>query len=114
MRMVLIALVLAGAVAMPAMAHGGGLNACGCHFNRKTGECHCHRPRACGCECEPPACTNDLGVADLGLGAGEPPEGARPGTPPEAEPPTTTAPTLDAHEDSQYKPVSAGGCGVER
>lgn len=21
--------------------HGGGLNACGCHFNRKTGGCHC-------------------------------------------------------------------------
>jgi hypothetical protein len=39
-----------------AWAHGGGLNACGCHFNRKTGECHCHRPRTCGCTCEPPSC----------------------------------------------------------
>lgn len=36
--------------------HGGGLNGCGCHFNRKTGECHCHRPRACGCECQPGSC----------------------------------------------------------
>ena len=36
--------------------HGGGLNACGCHFNRKTGECHCHRPRACGCSCQPYTC----------------------------------------------------------
>ena len=36
--------------------HGGGLNACGCHFNRKTGECHCHRPRACGCACQPSNC----------------------------------------------------------
>jgi hypothetical protein len=24
-------------------AHGGGLNAEGCHYNRKTGEYHCHR-----------------------------------------------------------------------
>lgn len=30
---------------MPAMgfAHGGGLNADGCHTNRKTGDYHCHR-----------------------------------------------------------------------
>ena len=25
------------------MAHGGGLNAEGCHNNRKTGDYHCHR-----------------------------------------------------------------------
>ena len=37
-------------------AHGGGLNKCGCHFNRKTGECHCHQDRGCGCECEPSRC----------------------------------------------------------
>jgi hypothetical protein len=36
--------------------HGGGLNGCGCHFNRKTGECHCHQPRACGCSCQPGYC----------------------------------------------------------
>ncbi|WP_036271219.1 excalibur calcium-binding domain-containing protein [Methyloversatilis universalis] len=24
-------------------AHGGGLNAEGCHHNRKTGDYHCHR-----------------------------------------------------------------------
>lgn len=50
----------AGTVARPCTAgpheHGGGLNGCGCHFNRKTGECHCHRPRACGCECQPGSC----------------------------------------------------------
>lgn len=26
-----------------AIAHGGGLNAEGCHTNRKTGDYHCHR-----------------------------------------------------------------------
>ena len=29
-----------------AFAHGGGLDASGCHTNRKTGEYHCHRPAA--------------------------------------------------------------------
>lgn len=38
------------------LEHGGGLNACGCHFNRKTGECHCHQPRGCGCPCQPVSC----------------------------------------------------------
>lgn len=27
----------------PAFAHPGGLNAQGCHTNRKTGDYHCHR-----------------------------------------------------------------------
>lgn len=26
-------------------AHSGGLNASGCHNNRKTGEYHCHQPQ---------------------------------------------------------------------
>lgn len=29
-------------------AHGGGLNADGCHTNRKTGDYHCHRSPASG------------------------------------------------------------------
>ena len=29
-----------------ALAHGGGLNAKGCHTNRKTGDYHCHRAPA--------------------------------------------------------------------
>jgi hypothetical protein len=29
--------------ALPALAHPGGLNAEGCHDNRKTGDYHCHR-----------------------------------------------------------------------
>lgn len=37
-------------VGSPAAAHPGGLNASGCHNNRKTGDYHCHRsgsaPRA--------------------------------------------------------------------
>ena len=33
-------------VAGAALAHGGGLNAEGCHTNRKTGEYHCHRAPA--------------------------------------------------------------------
>lgn len=28
-----------------ALAHGGSLNAEGCHNNRKTGDYHCHRAR---------------------------------------------------------------------
>jgi len=37
-------------------AHGGGLNRCGCHHDRRTGSCHCHRNRGCGCECQPTRC----------------------------------------------------------
>lgn len=33
-------------VSVAAMAHGGGLNADGCHTNRKTGDYHCHRAPA--------------------------------------------------------------------
>ena len=34
---------LAGFMATQAHAHPGGLNAEGCHNNRKTGDYHCHR-----------------------------------------------------------------------
>ncbi len=37
------ALLAWGTPAAPAFAHGGGLNAEGCHNNRKTGDYHCHR-----------------------------------------------------------------------
>ena len=30
-------------LASPAYPHGGGLDAYGCHYNRKTGGYHCHR-----------------------------------------------------------------------
>ena len=38
-----VALALSGAPLMPTLAHPGGLNAEGCHNNRKTGGYHCHR-----------------------------------------------------------------------
>lgn len=34
---------LLACVAGPAFSHGGGLDADGCHTNRKTGDYHCHR-----------------------------------------------------------------------
>jgi len=38
------ALMVALAIASPgALPHSGGLDASGCHTNRKTGEYHCHR-----------------------------------------------------------------------
>ncbi|MCA9610457.1 MAG: hypothetical protein KC619_32900 [Myxococcales bacterium] len=43
-------------LASSAEAHGGGLNRCGCHHDRRSGECHCHRDRGCGCECQPDRC----------------------------------------------------------
>jgi len=45
MRVLLIAALFVLPVAVPpaAVAHGGGLNAEGCHNNRKTGDYHCHR-----------------------------------------------------------------------
>src|SRR5687768_9304235 len=36
---------LATIASLPAYAHPGGLNAKGCHNNRKTGDFHCHRAR---------------------------------------------------------------------
>ncbi len=55
MRFLLLAVGLA--FATPALAHGGGLNHCGCHINHKTGDCHCHRNYgACDCKCRPPSC----------------------------------------------------------
>jgi hypothetical protein len=44
----MLALGMAGLTAVPlqAFAHGGGLDAQGCHHNRKTGDYHCHRAQA--------------------------------------------------------------------
>lgn len=42
-------------------AHGGGLNAEGCHTNRRTGDYHCHRAPA-----SPPPASRFAGQADSG------------------------------------------------
>ena len=39
----LVAGMLPVAAVTPASAHPGGLNAQGCHNNRRTGDYHCHR-----------------------------------------------------------------------
>ena len=41
-----IAAVLLIASAQPATPHSGGTNADGCHTNRRTGDYHCHTPKA--------------------------------------------------------------------
>ena len=45
MRVLLVAVLIALPSFYPSatLAHGGGLNAEGCHNNRKTGDYHCHR-----------------------------------------------------------------------
>jgi len=44
MRLTSAALVLAISLSpLVASAHPGGLNAAGCHNNRRTGDYHCHR-----------------------------------------------------------------------
>jgi hypothetical protein len=42
-RIVTAILLLCTTFAPPAQSHPGGLNAEGCHNNRKTGDYHCHR-----------------------------------------------------------------------
>jgi hypothetical protein len=49
MKITAFALVVAVPIIAPgpiAHAHGGGLNAQGCHNNRQTGDYHCHRAPA--------------------------------------------------------------------
>jgi hypothetical protein len=41
--LVLLAAILGAGIAANAYAHGGGLDANGCHENRQTGGYHCHR-----------------------------------------------------------------------
>ena len=41
-RLLALALMAAAASYVPANAHGGGVAADGCHFDRKAGTRHCH------------------------------------------------------------------------
>lgn len=43
MKFIIAVLPCLLAVSTSGLAHPGGLNAQGCHNNRKTGEYHCHR-----------------------------------------------------------------------
>lgn len=45
-RIAVIVIGLLPVLSVPSMASPGGLNAEGCHTNRKTGEYHCHRKGA--------------------------------------------------------------------
>jgi hypothetical protein len=91
--------LLFAVLAAPAAAHPGGLNAEGCHTNRKTGEYHCHRgggaqrllaaprkkpacstlPRCVGCGCKGgpgyrnPATGKCVGYKQLTKQCGNPP-----------------------------------------
>ena len=42
-------------LAVPAVSHGGGLDAEGCHMDRKAGERHCHRGPNAGATTQPSA-----------------------------------------------------------
>jgi hypothetical protein len=52
MRLLLLAVLM-----LPAsvLAHGGGLDANGCHNNRKTGDYHCHRAQVSAVPQQAPA-----------------------------------------------------------
>lgn len=39
------------------LAHSGGTDKCGCHYNRSTGEYHCHTRKKRGGDCPPSTST---------------------------------------------------------
>ena len=69
-------LLVAACVAGSAFAHGGGLNADGCHNNRKTGDYHCHRGSSPAPAARPPsnpssnALQQDFGSSSAGSARG--------------------------------------------
>jgi hypothetical protein len=48
-------IIVLGSLAAPALSHGGGLAADGCHMDRSTGERHCHRGPKAGATSRPAA-----------------------------------------------------------
>ena len=71
----LLLFTLVAVLSTPALslAHGGRLNKCGCHMDRKANTCHCHRaPRGgCGPECYAKSSlfSNAESVFDFGSGS---------------------------------------------
>lgn len=55
MRLLLLAFIAGAALSVPSLgrAHGGGLNADGCHNDRKNGGYHCHHGSAAGSNSAP-------------------------------------------------------------
>ncbi|WP_292053210.1 MULTISPECIES: excalibur calcium-binding domain-containing protein [unclassified Brevundimonas] len=60
MKRALIALSIMG-LATPVMAHPGGLNAEGCHNDRRNGGYHCHRGPSRSSSTPPPAARGFVG-----------------------------------------------------
>lgn len=58
-----------GAPLAPLLAHPGGLNAEGCHNNRKTGDYHCHRGTASPATSKRAAGAAPVRRGDAGCGA---------------------------------------------
>lgn len=65
-RLMIIALAVAVLAPLPIIAHPGGLNAEGCHNNRKTGDYHCHRG---GGSAAAPSRSRPMGLTSTGTGA---------------------------------------------
>jgi hypothetical protein len=63
LRVVLLAILAAFVLSLSAheessseateAAHSGGTDKCGCHYNRKPGEYHCHKRKQRGGDCPP-------------------------------------------------------------
>ena len=47
--------VAAAADLQQPLTHSGGTDKCGCHYNRSTGEYHCHTRKKRGGDCPPSA-----------------------------------------------------------
>jgi endonuclease G len=64
-HLIALAIVAAGMVGNDVMAHPGGLNAEGCHKNRKTGDHHCHADKKMAGA--PKSNTGDSHVGEAGI-----------------------------------------------
>ena len=69
MKSAIIALALMGTIATPAMSHPGGLNAEGCHNDRRNGGYHCHRAGG-GTRSSSTANNQPRGLIGAGAGVG--------------------------------------------